>query len=99
MSTVDELFAPRFLAGGDPTPEAERRMAEAIGADSLRYLPASAIARCVDKDRGELCEACIDGNYPTEAGRRLYQIALDAAARPGAPVGGRTYELAATART
>jgi amidophosphoribosyltransferase len=99
MSTVDELFAPRFLKGGELTPAIELEMAEALGADSLHYLPGSAIARCVGKNRDALCQACIDGRYPTEAGERLYQIALEKVAKPGEPLGGRTYELAAAART
>jgi amidophosphoribosyltransferase len=99
MSTVDELFAPRFLQGSELTPEIEERMAKALGADTLHYLPISAIARCVGKDRGALCQACIDGSYPTPAGRRLYQIALDKASHSGEKTAGRTYELAAAVRS
>jgi amidophosphoribosyltransferase len=101
MSTVEELFAPKFLGGGDLTPAVEQRMAAALGADSLRYLPVEAIARSVEKDRDHLCQACIDGRYPTSAGRRLYQIALDHA-DGGENAGSRTYEafsLSATVRT
>jgi amidophosphoribosyltransferase len=94
MSTVEELFAPKFLDGGELTPQIEQRMAKALGADSLHYLPVEAIARCVDKDRDHLCQACIDGCYPTSAGRRLYQLALDHAEGGDAPPGGRTYEAA-----
>jgi amidophosphoribosyltransferase len=93
MSTVQELFAPRFLEGGAMTPEIERRMALALGADSLTYLPVEAIARCVGKSRDMLCQACVDGRYPTSAGRRLYQIALDRAGGQSAQED-RTYELA-----
>ncbi len=96
MSTVSELFAPKFLKGDELTPAIEQRMALALGADSLRYLPIDAIARCVDKPRDRLCQACIDGRYPTSAGRRLYQIALDNAAGEDFN-GGRTYEAAALA--
>src|SRR5262245_2304173 len=91
MSTVDELFAPRFLEHAGMTPAIEQRMAEALGADSLHYLSVEAIARSVEKHRDHLCQACIDERYPTSAGRRLYQIALDnadAGERPGS----RTYE-------
>jgi amidophosphoribosyltransferase len=91
MSTVDELFAPRFLEHGGMTSAIEQRMADALGADSLHYLPVEAIARSVEKHRDHLCQACIDERYPTSAGRRLYQIALDnadAGERPGS----RTYE-------
>ena len=49
MSSVDELFAPRFLNGGALTPEIEAEMATALKADSLRYLPVGAIARSIKK--------------------------------------------------
>lgn len=77
MSTVSELFAPKHMEGGVITTEEEAKMAQAIGADSLRYLPIDAIASCVDLDRTALCQACIDGEYPTEAGRELYQLSLE----------------------
>lgn len=99
MSTVDELFAPRFLDGGELTPEIEQRMATALGADSLHYLPVSAISRCVAKSTGAICQACIDTSYPTEAGSRLYQLALEKARHPGEASASRTYELTIGART
>ena len=77
MSTVKELFAPRFMDGVELTPETEARMAEDLGADSLRYLPLDAIARCVDLPETSLCQACINAEYPTEAGREMYQLAMD----------------------
>lgn len=78
MSTVEELFATQFLKQGQQlTSEIEDQMAKKLGADSLRYLPLDAIARCVDMPRESLCQACIDGVYPTAAGQRLYQVALD----------------------
>jgi amidophosphoribosyltransferase len=76
MSTVKELFAPKFLNGGPLTEEIEREMAKSLGADSLRYLPLESIARSVRMGREELCQACLNGNYPTPAGARLYQLAL-----------------------
>jgi amidophosphoribosyltransferase len=76
MSTISELFAPKHMKGSAVTPDDEKRMAKAVGADTLRYLPVDAIARCVDMPRESLCQACIDGVYPTEAGRTLYQLAL-----------------------
>ena len=64
-------------------------MAEALGADSLHYLPIDAIARSVEKHRDQLCQACVDGRYPTSAGRRLYQIALDNAEASGSALATR----------
>src|SRR5437773_719165 len=47
MSTMRELFAPRFVHGERPTLEDQQAMAAALGADSLFYLPLEAIARCI----------------------------------------------------
>ncbi len=99
MSTVGELFAPQFMDDEQLTPEIEERMAQALGADSLRYLSRPAIARSLDLPASSLCQACLDGNYPTPSGERLYQLALlnreNKDARRGAA--GRTYD--APART
>ncbi|MBI1347156.1 amidophosphoribosyltransferase [bacterium] len=77
MSTVTELFAPQFMSDSTLTAETERKMAKSLEADSLRYLSLPAIARSVDLPTGSLCQACLDSNYPTEAGKRLYQLALE----------------------
>ena len=76
MSTIDELFAPEFLAGGPVTDEVQDRMAARLGADSLRYLPVESVARSIGFPADELCQACLTGQYPTPAGERLYQLAL-----------------------
>jgi amidophosphoribosyltransferase len=76
MSTVDELFAPKFMDGMNLSEEAQNRMAQTLGCDSLRYLPVSAIARAIQLDQDQLCQACITGKYPTDYGQRLYGIAL-----------------------
>jgi amidophosphoribosyltransferase len=104
MSTIDELFAPKFLKGRELTPEIEQEMADALGADSLRYLPVESIARCVDLPNESLCQACIAGNYPTPAGRKLYQLALENLQTPGGEAPRRTYDApvavaASTVRT
>ena len=94
MSTVSELFAPAFMNGDPLTPEIEARMAKALGADSLRFLSLPAIARSVDLPESMLCQACLDGNYPSPAGRKLYQIALqeNLTASADRPRSGRTYD-------
>lgn len=75
MSTVKELYAPRFLRGGPLTEEIQAEMAADLGADSLRYLPVESIARAISFDSDQLCQACITGEYPTDWGQKLYQIA------------------------
>lgn len=81
MSTVDELFAPKFLGGGPLTDEVQAEMAAVLGADTLRYLPVESIARAIGFDRDQLCQACITGEYPTPCGQQLYQIALENSGR------------------
>jgi len=77
MSTVGELFAPRFLQAGPMSPEVEAQMAAELHAESLRYLPVESIARAIGLEAGHLCQACITGDYPTPCGRDLVEIALD----------------------
>ena len=76
MSSVTELFAPRYMSGTELTPEIEAEMASDLGADSLRYLPLTSIARSIEKTPDALCQACISSEYPTPCGRKLYQRAL-----------------------
>jgi amidophosphoribosyltransferase len=91
MSTVDELFAPKFMADGCLTEAVQEEMASVLGADSLRYLPVSAISKAIGFNSNELCQACITGQYPTTAGQNLYQIALENSNK-GLP-NQRTYEV------
>ncbi len=90
MSTIAELFAPKYMAGPRITVEEQQRMARDLGADSLLYLPLEAVARCIDLPREHLCQACISGEYPTPQGTKLYQLALKA--RRENNNGKRTYE-------
>jgi amidophosphoribosyltransferase len=95
MSTVKELFAPRFLKGERPMPDEQKAMARELGADSLFYLPLEAVARCINLDPARLCRACITGQYPTPVGEHLYQLALKSSTKSS----GRTYELAASGKS
>jgi amidophosphoribosyltransferase len=93
MSTEKELFAAEFLKNAEFSPELERQMAVALKADSLKYLPLPAIARSVGIPAESLCQACLTGRYPTDAGTRLYQLAINEQLKPP----GRTYESALVA--
>jgi amidophosphoribosyltransferase len=90
MSTVDELFAPRFMDVADLTVEVQDEMARTLGADSLRYLPVEAIPRSIGLGADRLCQGCITGDYPTPWGQSLHQLALSKS-RSGQAVT-RTYE-------
>ena len=76
MSTISELFAPRFVHEDQPPEAIFAEMARELGADSLRYLPIESIARALDRPASDLCRACVTGRYPTPHGQKLYQIAL-----------------------
>ena len=91
MSTVSELFAPKFLNGGPLTLEVQQAMATQLQADSLRYLPVESIARSIGYTSAELCQACITGAYPTAVGQQLYEIALNNCENGGTD--SRTYEI------
>ena len=91
MSTVRELFAPRFIKGGRITEEEQEAMAAELGADSLAYLPVEAIAASINLDPTQLCRGCLTGKYPTPTGEKLYQLSLRQRNTPAS--NGRTYEL------
>jgi amidophosphoribosyltransferase len=95
MSTVRELFAPRFMHAAKPTVEEQNAMAAELGADSLFYLPLEAVARCIGLSEDRLCRACLTGQYPTPTGEQLYELALR---NSNGAANGRTYELAAVER-
>jgi amidophosphoribosyltransferase len=92
MSTVKELFAPKFMSGPRVTMEEQEAMAAALGADSLSYLPVEAVARCIGLDSRRLCRACLTGDYPTETGRNLYQLSLVHNGNGCNGTHGRTYD-------
>lgn len=77
MSEIDQLIAPKYFQDGRLTDEDQQRLADDLGADSLRYLPVEALARAINKPADQLCQACVTGNYPTPSGNQLYQIQLD----------------------
>jgi amidophosphoribosyltransferase len=98
MSTVKELFAPRFMQGMRPTDEEQDRMARELGADTLMYLPLEAVPRSIGIPGSSLCQACITGEYPTATGEQLYQLTLkdSVTAKDSSATGSRTYETVAT---
>ncbi len=92
MSTVRELFAPRFMKGNRLTDAEQAAMAAELGADTLSYLPLEAVARCIGLEPSHLCRGCLTGKYPTSTGERLYQLSLR---NRNGTVNGRTYEVVA----
>jgi amidophosphoribosyltransferase len=60
--TIDELYA------GKNKPDAND-----FGSDSLHYLSFSGLLKALNKNRDELCVACITSEYPTAAGQQRYE--------------------------
>ncbi len=80
FSTVSELIARKYhnmpLDEYDVLPpEVLQAIAKDIGVNSIAYLPVSAVSKAIGITREELCMACVTGEYPTDAGQRLYQLA------------------------
>jgi len=95
MSTLGELYAPKFLKPGYSDEELDRvcdEMARQLGADSLRYLPIGDLAACVGLPHDHLCTGCVTGRYPTKAGERIF--AKEQARQSSMPAG-RSYEVTA----
>jgi len=80
MSTVSELLVPRFLKDEnrrETDREAMERIAKDVGADSLIYQTIPGLVRSIGLPASDLCMACINGDYPTLAGKRWYKHSLE----------------------
>ncbi len=95
MSTRDELVAPQFsdLPGGFLSADAQQKLADELGANSLRYLPVESLARSIGLSEERLCRACVTGSYPTLYGQELFRLDGEANGCHANGSGGiRTYE-------
>jgi len=74
MSTISELFAPNFneVIDEELPQKVLDKMAKDIGADSLIYQKHSALVDALGFDKKDLCMACLNADYPTECGGKLY---------------------------
>jgi len=91
MSTLGELFAPKFTTSrysGRPSAGMQAEMAGELGLDSLRYLPVDGLCDCLQMDGDSLCLGCVTGKYPTQWGNKLMRSARRRTARQSR----RTYE-------
>jgi len=93
MSNIGELFAPKFMKGEPLTAEHEAKMAATLGADSLRYLPIDTLHESIGISEKSLCRACVTGEYPTECGEEMYQLALQYNNNPELVQSQRTYDV------
>ena len=67
-----------------------RKMAKALGVNSLRYLNADDLGPCIQIDGRRICTGCVTGRQPTPAGRKL----IEEARNDTSGSTGRTYEKA-----
>ncbi len=73
MSTLGELFAPKFIPPGykgEPDPDTLAAMARVLHVDSLRYLPVADLEPCLNVEGESLCVGCVTGSYPSTWGRK-----------------------------
>jgi len=92
MSTLGELFAPRYKESGyngTPSEKMLKQMASALKVDSLRYLPVKHLAACLNVTECTLCKGCVTGKYPSRAGNELMKRAVQDLAEGKSK---RTYE-------
>ncbi len=80
MSTVGELLVPSYE--GEPitedvSKEVCKRIAKDVGADSLIYQTQAGLIRSIGLPKEKLCMACINGDYPTKCGKRLFRKAWE----------------------
>ncbi len=92
MSTLGELFAPKFLSEsytGKPDEEMLVKMAKKLGLDSLKYLTVKDLGPCLEMDIKNMCTGCVTGKYPSKWGNKLMARAKQNSAGGKK---GRTYE-------
>ncbi len=79
MTTVSELIAPRHHSGvaENELPEETRdKIAKDIEADSIIYQTQKGLVKSIGLPEENLCMACLNAEYPTECGKKLYCEAL-----------------------
>ncbi|MFH1848671.1 MAG: amidophosphoribosyltransferase [archaeon] len=80
MSTITELFACKYFAPPyHKIPDSVlRKMARELGADSVVYQDIEGLIKSIGIPRQSLCLACLNAEYPTEWGKKIYKKALSA---------------------
>jgi len=76
IPSIGELFVNQFRSPKDSIDLSEEQlaaMAEALGADSLKYLTTDRMIEAIGFSKDELCMACMTKEYPTPVGRQKYK--------------------------
>ncbi|HII69472.1 TPA: amidophosphoribosyltransferase [Candidatus Woesearchaeota archaeon] len=96
MSTIGELIYPSY----DPHTEREeldenalKKMANDLGADSIIYQTIPNLIKAIGLPKSELCLGCLNADYPTPCGRKMFGLAKKAYDH-GEVQTARTYEAA-----
>ncbi|MBS4029001.1 MAG: amidophosphoribosyltransferase [Ignavibacteriales bacterium] len=80
MPTVNELLVPQYEGkptDGEISEEVLKRITQDLGADSLVYQTIDGLVRSIGFPEKDLCLACINGKYPTESGKELFDEAWE----------------------
>jgi amidophosphoribosyltransferase len=94
MSTISELLAPRYEDGIGQEEISKKvcaKIAKDLGADSLIYQTIPGLVKAIGLPKNDLCMACLNGDYPTPCGKKLYGEACNKY-KNGIKEKGRTYE-------
>jgi len=85
MSTLQELVAPNHMSldevqsiGMEVSDKVVESIGKEMGLDSLAYQKIESVKKAIGlpEEAGKLCMACLNGNYPTECGKKLFCKAL-----------------------
>ena len=80
MSTIKELLASKYEKGiskKDIDKKTCDRIAKDLGCNSLIYQTIKGLNKAHQIPEEDLCNACLNGQYPTPAGKKMFQIALE----------------------
>ena len=94
MSTVNELLAPKFekkFDGKNISNKVSKAIAKELGADSVIYQTIPGLVRSIGLPKANLCMACLNRDYPTPCGKRLFKEAIERFNK-GIKESKRTYE-------
>ena len=74
MSTLNELLVPAYKKEvNKPLNEKDfDKVAKDLGADSIIYNNLPGLVRSIGLPKGKLCMACLNGDYPTACGKKLF---------------------------
>lgn len=80
MSTISELLVPDYEGKPvkkDISKKTCAKIAQDVGADSIIYQTQAGLIRSIGLPKEKLCMACINGDYPTKCGKKLFKKAWE----------------------